>query len=1176
MADTTIPTLSFQNELAYDIIVYDSFGDDETDSDDNSDDNYFGTLTSLGTVAANTTTVIQPIHKTSAFIIENASTSKPVKRCTKLGTQKNITSFTVNQADEDTMTAAFSFIDFYLKTPDDPMSVAFTAILNEDADSWYSDMTDFFPKYPAYANITFPDYMMAITYNALNPPPPPTPSQPDPPPTYSLRKLAISLGAKWPDGLPDISISKFSCTNKNSSIFITADVDITGFCFESEAIANNVVTVMGGDKHFTVTIQFNYAFGLGMFGTRLSILPDSFTIPVGDSNAIDVTKPAITFDINPLFKFVVFTVKGTIPFDINSKQFGAQISLAVDNDEASVGVSIEGDNSSFPPPPGLKGLFFDEFGVGIGIFFEPLSCIIGIEGKFHIGTPANGTVISLDDDTFALICKITGEAITPAFASFYIPKLDLTTVIELFTNASINLDVPVSFEELSFRWVDSMMSAYVLPDGTLTPGGYGFSAVCNVGSFGFYGDVELNLNNGLTANVEVSPINWKNVFTLTGDGKGFSIKQDANGNPIKNNFIPSTQAEKDAVANATNKQIVSPGGANLIINTLSMPILHLNAKASLFDLLDYDITADINKSGISFELDYGAILTEQMVCNLSDFHNFYGQFGYYIDKSIPMPTIGGISLGSIPLKADASLHLSISTSTTDVVISTGGQFDFEGYHFSFGDFTADINISKIADFVGAIVQYIIDEAKTIFSQIIDTAEHWAAAAGKGIITGFDDAGKVMKNVFNKSEQDMVTILKGAGFVANDIANGLKNGYNAASQDVAALLKQAGYDATTIGNAIKNAWNCGIDDVSWALHEVGFGATDVANAIKNGFKAGAQDVVNTLKKWGYAADDVANVIKNIFGGDSIAVASIMKAAGYAIDDISKGIKDAWNCATTDVTYALKAVGYTADQIAVSLKNVFNAASQDVAAALKAMGFTAEEVAGAIKNCWNCAISDVSWAMNYVGYAVDDIASGLKSAFNASGQDVAAALKAMNHVVNDIAQALHDVYNAASQDIASILKNLGYAAADVAGAIKHVWNCTVNDVTWAMNEVGFVATDISGGLKSAFNAAAQDVANAFKTFGITAQDAANALKTVYNLAINDTASVLKQAGYAANDVASALKNAFNTSVDAVADAMKQVGYAADDVKNAFDELGGDFKSFADKAWSDTTYYLNPSHW
>lgn len=1075
MADTSIPTLSFKNDLTYDVVVYDSF--DNEDSDDDAQSNYFGTLTSLGTVGANATVAIQPIHRSSAFIVESAVDKKPVKRCTKLGTNKTLTSFEIAKADEDAMTATFQFIDFYLKNPDDPTSKAFTTLLN--GDNTYGDMNTFFQQYPAYAACTFQTYMMATTYIAITPV-----SVPKPPAeaTYSLSKLAQLMGAKWPDGLPDIEVANFKVSDKNSVLDISGDIDISTLPFETPQIAQNVSTVLGDKKVLTFSLVFNHAFSasisgvLSVFGTRLSLSFDTIAIPAGGNNSLAVTKPAVTVDINPTFKFVQFTLSGVIPFDINGKQFDADISLSVDNEEASVGVVIEGDNSSFPPPPGLKGLFFDQFGVGIGVFFEPPSCIVGVQGKFHVGQNS-GNVISLDDDTFALICKITGEAVTPAFASFYIPTLDLNTVVTLFTNKSISLDVPVTFEDLSFKWTDGLMAAYILPDGTLAPSGYGFSAICNVGPFGFYGDAELNLNNGLTADIEVSPVNWNNVFQLTGDGKGYSIKIDAAGNPIKNNFVPTTQAEKDAVANAATKQIVSAGGPNLIINTFNSPILHLNAKASLFELVEYAVAADVNKDGIKFELDYGAILTQKMVCNLTDFHNLYGEFGYYIDHSISLPVIGGESLGSLPLKADAALHLSIKTSTSDVVISAGGQFDFEGCHFTFGDFNADINIAKIADFVAAIVQYIEDNAKAIFNQLLDTAEHWAAAAAKGIVTGFEDAGKVMKNAYGKTKEEMVTLLKDAGFVANDIANSLKNAYGAASQDVAALLKAAGFDAATVGGAIKNAWNCGVDDVSWAMQQVGYAAADVATGLENAFGSGVQDITNTFRKWGFDIVDVARVIINPpFNGDSIAVANIMKQAGYVVDDIAAGIKGAWNCTANDVTYALKAAGYAADEVAASLINVFHSASQDVATALKTMGYTAEEVGSAIKNAWNCGQQDVAWAMMMAGYAASDISQSLQAAFGATAQDVANAFKAVGIAAQDVANTLANDFHKTIDEAATIMNQAGYAAEDVASSLKTAFNTSVDAVADAMKQAGYAADDV----KNAF----EDLGGDFKNLADTA--------------------------------------------------------------------------------------------
>lgn len=1097
MADDTIPAIAFDNQLAYDVIIYDSFDYDDDDDDSqasntssngkSSDQTYFATLTQLGKVPAGTKASLQPIHDSSAFVAESAADSKPIKRMVVM-CYDDITSLSIVKDDEDSMSKTFQFISFYLNNTSDPVAVAFTKVLNNLSDDPAGDIDSFFQSQPAYSSCNFEDYMMAMAYSALHPAVP-DPSQPQG--SSSLKTASQLMGSQWPDGLPDIFVTKFTCTTKDKRLVLTFEVDINTLPFETAQIASNVLSILNGTKMVKAQILFNYAIGLSIFGTRLSILLDALNIPIDNGKTLAVKKPEISIDINPLFKFVVLTIKATFPFNINGKTFDAIASFVIDNEEAAIGVDIKGDNSSLPPPAGIKGLHFDEFGVGMGLFFKPPGFALGLQGKFHIGEPAGGNVISLNDDTFALVCEFVEEAVEPKYAAFSVPQLSLNQVVELFTDANPNIDVPVSFSDLSFHWSDGLMDAVALPDGTLSGGGYGFTAAVDIFSFGFYGEANLDMNTGLTANVEVSPINWNNVFKLIGDGKGYSLKVDKNGNPVPNNFVPVTQAEKDAVAQATSKQIVTPGGPCLIINTLSMPILHLNAQASLFDLANFDIKADINKDGIKFELDYGVLLTTKMVCNLTDFHNLYAELGYFIDHSIPLPSIGGQSLGSIPLKADVDGHLSIATSLSNVVISAGGQFDFEGYHFSFGDFSGAVNISKISDFIGSVVSYIISEAETIFHQLLDIAEHWAQAVANGIITGVDSVGKGLRYAYGKTSQEMANIMKGVGFAADLVGSELRNAYGAASQDVAAIMKAAGYDVKEIGTAIRHAWNCGIDDVSWALNQVGYRAEEVTDALESAFGATAQDVTNTLKKLGYALGDIATNLKDKFKADSIAVANIMKNAGYAVEDIGKGIRAAWNCGMTDVVYALKAVGYTATEAVNALRSAFGAASQDAAAALKAMGYAVEEIGAAIKNSWNCA---------------------------------------------------------------------------------------VNDVTWALQQAGYNAQEIAGALKNAFGDVAQDVANAFKQFGIEAQDVANAVKNVFGRAINDTAAILKQAGYAAKDVASALQSAFNTTVDAVASAMKAVGYAGDEVKDAFEELGGDFKDFADTAWKKFTDpdTWNPSKW
>ena len=994
----TIPTLSFKNDLSYSVVVYDSF--DTEDSDDDAQGNFFGTLTSLGTVSPGVAVDIQPIHASSSFIVENATNKKPVKRCTKLQSNKTITSFEITQADEDAMTATFAFIDFYLKNPNDPMSQAFTAILNSDPA--FTGIGDFFPKYPAYASCTYQTYMMAATYNAITPatlPKPPAET------TYSLSQLASMLGAKWPAGLPDIEISNPKISDKNDVLNITGDIDISTLSFETPQITQNVSTILGSKKVFTFNIIFNHAVSLGIFGTRLSLLFDTIDISAGNST-VTITKPTITVDINPLFKFVVFTLSGTMPFNVFGKAFDANLSLTVDNVEAAVGVTITGDNTSLPSPPGLKGVHFDEFGVGMGIIFEPPAFALGVEGKLHIGSDDGKTVVDIADDTFAVICAMESEIPTPVYASFYVPKMDINEALAIFTNKTANLDVPVNFTDLSFKWAANPMEPYVLPDGTLTQMAYGFSGAASILSFSFFGDVEIDANNGLTANIQMSPMSLGNVFKLSGDGPGVTLNVDASGNPIKNNQIRDSQVLQQALASSVKKQMVPAGGPVLAINTLTMPILHLNAKASLFEVVGFEIEADIDKTGITFLLDYGAVLKEKMSVTLSDFHNLAASYEYYIDTTITVPVVAGVKLGSFHLTADVEGHLSVSTSTAEIVMKAGGSFSFESLSRSFGDFTADINISKLSDLIAAAISNIESEAKTIFSDFLNDAQQWTNKVKAGFITGADAVGTVLRYAFN----------------ADSIA-------------VARIMKAAGYTIDEISTNIKNAWNCAVGDVTYALKAVGYLASDVATSVKNVFGAGAQDVSQALKAMGYAADDIAAVIRNVFGGDSIAVAQIMKAIGFGIDQISQGIKDAWNCGVNDVTYALKAAGYAAVDVANSVKNIFNAGVNDVTGALKAMG-----------------------------YAADDVANGIKNAFNLGENDVAAAMKQAGYTATEAANAIKDTFNAGVNDVTGALKYAGYAATDVASTIKNVFNISVNAVSDAMKSVGYAGDDIKNAFES----------------------------------------------------------------------------------------------------------------
>ena len=860
----TIPTISFKNDLSFDVLVYDSFVPTDLTPDE---DNYFGRLTQLGTAKANTTSAIQPIHSSTTFILDNATDRKPLKRCVKMSYHTEVTSFDIKQADADAMAATFKFIDLITKNPADALNVTFQKILKDPSltvATLAPAVNDFFKQQPDYATCVYEDFMMGITYAAQNPAPVTTPPDQI---TYSLRKLVTLMGGKWPDGMPDFAVSNFTCSTKNDTLDIWVDMDISNLPYETEQIAANVKS-MYFNRKAKVNLQFNYGLSIGIFGTRLTIILESIKIPISGNNQFGIDKPTLILDINPLFKFVVFTVKGTIPFNLFGKQFDTTISMVIDNVEAEVGVDVEGDNSSLPVPSVMRGVHFDQFGAGLGFFFTPPGYALGIQGKYHIGDPSGGNVVALNDDTFALVCKIDGEIPEPVYISFYVPQMDINKVVEIFTNSSPNLDVPVTFKDLSFRWSENPMEPYTLPDGTLSQMGYGFSAAVDIFSFGFYGDVEVDMNNGLTANLEMSPVSLGPVFKLSGDGKGFSLKVDQNGNPIRNNQIRDKKVLQDALAKATDKQIVAPGGPVLIMNTFKLPFLHVNAQVSFLELKNYSITADIDGNGIFFTLDFGGILTEQMSCALSDYHNLCCAFKFGIDHNFSLPTIEGVSLGSVHVKSICEALINIQTSLSDVVFKIWGSFTFRNLTREFSEFYADIHIQKMSDVIEAIISNITGNAERIFDDVIHNAALWAAEAKEGLIVAYDTISNVLKTAYHKTADEVATIMKGAGFAADQVASEIKGTFNLGVDAVESAMKSAGYAANEVIDALKNV----------------FSINEIASALKNVYGMSVNDINSFLQSAGYTADQVKNAFESL-GGDF---------ANFAKDTWNKiSNPDTWN-------------------------------------------------------------------------------------------------------------------------------------------------------------------------------------------------------------------------------------------------------------------------------------------
>ncbi len=347
MSTVNTTPIPFQNDLDYDVIVYDSF---TVDNPDDAENNYFGQMTLLTTITAKSSGSVVPIRNASVFVCESATGYKPVKRATKTALQK-VTTYTIAQSDEDAMTTTLKFIDFLTSNPNDPVTTAFYALFKSTSTTLASDVNTFFTQHSAYSAGTFTTYMMGITYKALHPD---CVSKKPEQAVYSLSLLVTYLGGKWPAGFPDIAVTNFNCCFQNNVLELTVDVDLTTLPFESGEVQSDVLSMMSTTK-VTVGVMINFAIGLNILGTRLSLQFDDFKIPVSSSDKISVTKPMATLDISPLFKFVVFTLKGAIPATIFNTPVNVDLSLTIDNDEAAIGAMLEGNNTSLPAPPGVKG-----------------------------------------------------------------------------------------------------------------------------------------------------------------------------------------------------------------------------------------------------------------------------------------------------------------------------------------------------------------------------------------------------------------------------------------------------------------------------------------------------------------------------------------------------------------------------------------------------------------------------------------------------------------------------------------------------------------------------------------------------------------------------------------------------------------------------------------------------
>ena len=246
-------------------------------------------------------------------------------------------------------------------------------------------------------------------------------------------------------------------------------------------------------------------------------------------------KPTVTITINPLFKFVIVEVQADFPVTVFGQEIDSHLSMIIDNVEIEVGLDVTTPGMSLQAPSPITGVHFDSLGLGMGLIFEPPGYALGVQGSFHVGE--GNTVVSLDDDTFALVLDFEDEVPVPMYLSFYVPKLTIGTLLTVLTDLTVDVPIPIELDDLSFTWNADPMEPIALPDGTFAKGGYGFSAYMDIFGLRAYANADISLN-GMTIDAAMAPAatGWDLQADRPGDGGLDEVRRA--GQPDPEQFRP--------------------------------------------------------------------------------------------------------------------------------------------------------------------------------------------------------------------------------------------------------------------------------------------------------------------------------------------------------------------------------------------------------------------------------------------------------------------------------------------------------------------------------------------------------------------------------------------------------------------------------------------------------------
>ena len=261
--------------------------------------------------------------------------------------------------------------------------------------------------------------------------------------------------------------------------------------------------------------------------------------------------------------------------------------------------------------------------------------------------------------------------------------------------------------------------------------------------------VDISKGRGIKVEAEMDRLVIRNeqIFALTSaDGKTgpkLSISTMADpGNPV-----PELRVPHFYISGAL--QVL--GLKQNVLASLTTKGLLLELKGDLAPGAEFDLDVEIGKKGFSLDGDL----------------------------KIGVGTIDLGKLGKIRIDTDLEGSLGIRVNAKEISCAVEASFEFLGDDMPLGRLSIEGAPGALANLASTLTKKVEDRLRDEFRDV----KKWANAAGKGIVDGVDDTGKVLRDVYGKSEKE-------AKELADDISKDAKAAVKSVKKTVSKFGKKA--------------------------------------------------------------------------------------------------------------------------------------------------------------------------------------------------------------------------------------------------------------------------------------------------------------------------------------------------------------------------------------------------